>query len=128
MSAIPDNPMRDMRLETRLSRLLTASTMAAGAVTAIGLAAFLWQHPGEPATYKPFTPSDLSDFGSLLGRARVLEARAIMQCGVLLLVLTPVARVAATLIAFLARRDWLYVAVTLVVLGTLAAGLAGVNL
>jgi uncharacterized membrane protein len=43
-----------------------------------------------------------------------------MQLGLLLLIATPVARVAFSLFAFAMQRDRLYVVVTLAVLGVLA--------
>ena len=120
-----DNTVRDMTLETRLSRLLTISTAVAGLTTLAGMVMHLWRHHADTASFRSFVPTDLADLHALLPRLAQFEPRALIQAGVLLLVLTPVARVAATLIAFAARRDWLYVAVTLAVLGTLVAGLAG---
>ncbi|CAG1002846.1 hypothetical protein PHYC_03024 [Phycisphaerales bacterium] len=128
MKPADDNPARDMTLETRLSRLLTASTTLAGVVTLTGLVMHLAGHHADRMTFASFVPTDLTEFGGLAGRLIALDPPAVMQFGVLLLVLTPVARVAATLVAFLARRDWLYVAITLIVLGTLAAGLAGIEI
>jgi uncharacterized membrane protein len=51
-----------------------------------------------------------------------------MQLGVLLLVLTPVARVAFTLITVLIRRDWMYGAIAAIVLAVLSLGLVGIRL
>lgn len=48
----------------------------------------------------------------------------ILNVGVLVLLLTPVARVALSLVAFAKERDLRYVGVTAVVLATLAAALA----
>jgi uncharacterized membrane protein len=48
-----------------------------------------------------------------------------MQLGLLLLIATPVARVAFSLAAFAIQRDRLYVVVTLIVLGVLAFSMAG---
>jgi uncharacterized membrane protein len=43
----------------------------------------------------------------------------------LLLILTPVARVAFSVAAFALERDWTYVAITLIVLAVLIYSLAG---
>jgi uncharacterized membrane protein len=48
-----------------------------------------------------------------------LDSRGIIQLGLLLLVLTPVVRVAFSVAAFAIQRDRLYVSVTLIVLGVL---------
>jgi uncharacterized membrane protein len=54
------------------------------------------------------------------------RGRAIIQLGLLLLIGTPVARVAFSLGAFLHERDALYVVITAIVLAALVLGLAGV--
>ena len=51
--------------------------------------------------------------------ALALHARAIIQLGLLLLIATPVARVVFSVYAFARQRDWVYVVVTLIVLGVL---------
>ena len=52
-----------------------------------------------------------------------LDSRAIVQLGLVLLIATPVARVALTFVAFLFRRDRLYATLTLLVLALLLYGL-----
>ncbi len=54
-----------------------------------------------------------------------LHPRAVMQLGVLLLILTPVVRVAFTVLVFLAQRDVKFVAVTVFVLAVLLLSLLG---
>ena len=50
-------------------------------------------------------------------------AYSIIEVGILTLIGTPVLRVALSVLFFLAQRDWLYVAITLFVLGVLLLGL-----
>ncbi|MDA8243889.1 MAG: DUF1634 domain-containing protein, partial [Elusimicrobia bacterium] len=45
--------------------------------------------------------------------------RGLIQLGLLMLIATPIARVVFSVFGFLRERDWLYVAVTLVVLAIL---------
>jgi uncharacterized membrane protein len=53
---------------------------------------------------------------------------AIIGFGMLLLIATPVIRVALSVVFFLVQRDWLYVAITLFVLAVLLLSLvAGVG-
>jgi uncharacterized membrane protein len=49
----------------------------------------------------------------------------VIQLGLLLLVATPVARVAFSILAFALQRDRTYVIITLIVLGVLLYSLAG---
>jgi uncharacterized membrane protein len=44
------------------------------------------------------------------------EARGVIQLGLLLLIATPIGRVVFSVIGFVRQRDWLYVAITLLVL------------
>lgn len=57
----------------------------------------------------------------------VLGGRGLIQFGLLLLIATPIARVIFSIAGFARQRDWLYVAITLVVLTLLSYSLlAGV--
>ena len=58
--------------------------------------------------------------GTFAGRAP-----AIVQLGLLLLIATPVARVALSLVAFVLQRDRVYVIVTTIVLALLVFSLTG---
>jgi uncharacterized membrane protein len=49
----------------------------------------------------------------------------LIQFGLLILIATPIARVALSLAVFLYERDWIYVGVTLVVFGLLLYSLFG---
>ncbi len=64
-----------------------------------------------------------SDFGVLPRGLTTLRPAALAQVGLVVLLLTPVARVAASVIGFLLERDWLYVLFTVVVLVVLLASL-----
>ncbi|GJQ28899.1 MAG: hypothetical protein HBSAPP03_07830 [Phycisphaerae bacterium] len=115
-------------LETRVSRLLTLGTVLAAAVLLTGVVMYVGANPEDRPVYAPFSPTGLRSLTTVLARLREGDAAAIMQAGVLLLVLTPVARVVTTLIVFAARRDWRYVVIAAVVLTTLVLGLAGIRL
>jgi uncharacterized membrane protein len=64
-------------------------------------------------------PADLRSAGGILRYAFGLSGRGIIQLGLLVLIATPVARVAFSVFAFLREGDRLYVGVTLVVLALL---------
>jgi uncharacterized membrane protein len=51
--------------------------------------------------------------------AAALHSRGMIQLGLLLLVLTPVARVVLSAAGFLLERDWMYLAITLIVMAVL---------
>jgi uncharacterized membrane protein len=64
-----------------------------------------------------------TDFANLPARLAVLEPLAICQLGLLVLLATPVARVAASVVGFALERDRLYTAITLTVLAILLASI-----
>ena len=70
-------------------------------------------------------PTDLRTPSGVLAEAVRLQGRGIIQLGLLILLATPLARVAFSVFAFTMERDRLYVIVTLIVLAVLAFSLAG---
>jgi uncharacterized membrane protein len=68
-------------------------------------------------------PADLRQISGVFNDVLALRSRGIIQLGILLLILTPVARVAFSVFAFWQQRDRLYIIVTLIVLVILIHGL-----
>lgn len=120
------NGRQDEQFEIMLGNLLRAGVLLSAAVTLIGGVVYLIHHGGETANYSNFgngiTPELRHPFdivkGAFEGRGRWL-----VQLGLLLLIATPVARVAFSVFAFARQRDFLYVALTLFVLGVLLLSL-----
>jgi len=128
-NATQDNLHSDQRVERVIGHLLRVGVVAAALVSLVGGVPYLLADGSDPigAEYRTFRgePGDLRYISEIVAAARQLEARAIVQLGLVILILTPVARVAFTLVAFLLERDWTYVAATLLVLAVLACGLFG---
>ena len=112
-------------MEQWIGRLLQLGVLLAAAVVIAGAALLLAHHGSEPVHFGVFrdVASPLRSLGGIVHDARALDARAIVQLGLLLLIATPVARVAFTLVAFAIQRDRLYVVITAVVLLLLLYGL-----
>ena len=112
-------------IEQLIGRLLQFGVLVAAAVVAVGGTALLVQHGSAPADFRTFrgTSEPLRDIGSIVRGVMQLDSRAIVQLGLVLLIATPVARVALTFVAFLFRRDRLYATLTLLVLALLLYGL-----
>ena len=70
-------------------------------------------------------PADLRSLSGIVKDALSLDSRGMIQFGLLLLVATPVARVAFSVVAFTLQRDRTYVIITLIVLGVLLYSLTG---
>ncbi len=111
----------DRRVEQLVGNLLRAGVVLASAVVLAGGLIELARHGSTPPAYRVFhgEPADLRGVGGILRDASSLEGRGLIQLGLLLLVATPVARVALLALAFARQGDRLYVGVTLVVLAVL---------
>lgn len=128
MSAPPGDvrTAADRRLAARIARLLHVGVLLSAAVTLAGGVLLLLARGGAPAdlaAYPRPTPPP-SDLAAILRGALALEPRSLTQLGVVLLVATPIARVALTFADFARRRDRAYVALTGLVLLLLVGGIA----
>jgi uncharacterized membrane protein len=87
---------------------------------------YLTHHGSSSPNYRVFhaEPADLRSLSGIVTDALSLQSRGIMQLG-LLLIATPVARVAFSVFAFAQQRDRTYVIVTLSVLAVLLYSLVG---
>jgi uncharacterized membrane protein len=119
----------DYDIELLLGTLLRAGVLTAAAVVLAGGVLYLIKYGRVPPRYSEFAgePEDLRDVPGILRAAAALRPRGLIQLGLLLLIATPVARVAFSLIAFLRQGDRLYTAITLFVLTLLVLSLAGVG-
>jgi uncharacterized membrane protein len=122
-------PPDDHEVELVLGRLLQVGVLLAAAAVAAGGALYLLKYGATQPRYAVFAgePRDLSRPGGILRAALELRGRGLIQLGLLVLIATPVARVAFSLIAFLRQRDRTYVALTGFVLLLLLSSLAGVS-
>ncbi len=113
--------MRDADVELFLGRLLQTGVLIAGAVVAIGGAIYLVHHGAAHPDNRVFhsEPVDLRTLTGILHDVRAGSGRGIIQFGLLLLIATPIARVAFSVYAFAREHDYRYVAITLIVLGLL---------
>jgi uncharacterized membrane protein len=119
----------DEHVELFIGNLLRWGVILAAAVALVGGTAFLFLHGGTAADYRVFRgqPDALTSVSGVVRNAYRLRPDAIIQLGLLLLVATPIARVALSLFAFAKQRDHTYVIVTATVLGLLLYSLTGVG-
>jgi uncharacterized membrane protein len=117
----------DEEVERIVGNLLRIGVMVSAAVVLIGGVLYLMRYGAATPGYGIFRgePADLRGLSGIVRDALALRRRGIIQLGIALLIATPVARVAFSVIAFALRRDRKYVIVTLIVLAILAWSLAG---
>ncbi|MBN9501557.1 MAG: hypothetical protein BGO01_00015 [Armatimonadetes bacterium 55-13] len=110
-----------------VSALLRAGIILAGGVGLVGLVGYLLSHGHDVVSFHTFRGEASQDrvVGQILSGAASFKFRSIMQLGVLLLIATPVARVAVSLLGFIKEKDRTYVVITLIVLLALLGSLIG---
>jgi uncharacterized membrane protein len=110
------------RMEVVLSQLLRMGVVISAALIFVGILVSLVRHPdylSDPGTLARLTdpggafPHTMADLGWELGQFR---GRAIVTVGLLVLIATPVLRVAVSIAAFAVAREWRFVVITAAVL------------
>ena len=117
--------MNDRRLELMIGNLLRAGVLFAAAIVLTGGVLYLVRHHAERVDYHTFRAGgdESRKYSGIVQSAEHGESAAIIQIGLLLLIFTPVARVAVALVGFSLERDRLYAVVSLIVLVILACSL-----
>jgi uncharacterized membrane protein len=122
-------PWRDRRIEVILGNLLRTGVLVSAAVVLLGASIYLSRHAHDPADYRVFRgePSEYRTIRGVIQSVIVGRGRGqgLIQLGLLLLIATPIARVAFSVVGFAIERDRLYVAFTLIVLAILLYSFLG---
>jgi uncharacterized membrane protein len=119
-------PWTDEQVDRAIGLLLRVGVTLAAVVVFVSAVWLNTQSPPEVGSYRDFRgePAELRSPTAVVQGAMHGEAAAWIQLGLLILIATPVARVAYSVGAFALQRDWTYVAVTLIVLAVLLYGLS----
>jgi len=117
----------DRKVEDLIGNLLRTGVLLSALIVFIGAVVYLARHGTQPADYRVFhgEPTDLRTIPGVLREAFAFQGRGIIQLGLLVLIATPVARVALSIIGFAAERDRMYVGFALMVLVILLYSLFG---
>jgi len=120
-------PWRDRRIEVILGNLLRTGVLISAAVVLLGACIYLSRHAHEPADYRVFRgePSEYRTIPGVIQSVINGRGQGLIQLGLLLLIATPIARVALSVVGFAIERDRMYVAFTLIVLAILLYSLLG---
>ncbi len=121
----------EQQIEQIVGNLLRVGVILAGVVVLLGGILFLIQEgsgsieDSKHHDYRTFrgVPPDLMSLSGIVRGALAGRGQSLIQLGLLLLIATPVARVVFSVFAFLMQRDYLYVGITLIVLGVLLCSL-----
>jgi uncharacterized membrane protein len=108
----------DMQMDAAIANVLRFGISLAATLMVLG-GWFYLKHPTmQPSDYAHFHGSsiDLRNLGKVLTGKRLADSTSVLELGIVLLVATPIARVALCVVDFARQRDKLYVAVSFFVL------------
>jgi uncharacterized membrane protein len=113
--------MTDEKLEAMISTILRSGVLAAAVIVLGAGMLYLVQYHDHSVQYSRFVMEnkDLRTLTGIFRSSLALQSEAMIQLGLLLLIATPIARVALAAIGFFLERDYLYVVVSIVVLAVL---------
>src|ERR1700735_1401958 len=113
--------MTDDKLENIIGNLLRTGVLLAVTIVASGGTLYLIRHHAVFAKYSSFhgDQSNLRTLGGIWRSALRLNSDALIQLGLLVLIATPIARVALAAAGFYMERDRLYTGISLIVLAIL---------
>jgi len=119
--------LTDEQMDRIISVLLRSGVLISALVVLVGGILYLIRYGTAMPDYGVFRgePADLRSLSGIVKDVLSFKRRGIIQFGLLLLIATPVARVAFSIFAFALQRDRTYVIVTLIVLSVLLYSLAG---
>lgn len=117
-------------VEQYIGKLLRYGVMLSCAITIFGGIIYLYQHKGVMVDYSPVptgmafgVEEYLRELNTIFPRMLDFDGAAIIQFGVLVLIATPIIRVAFSAFSFLIEKDYLYVVITLIVLAIIMANM-----
>jgi len=117
-------------MEHAISLTLRGGVLTAAAIILAGVVLFVGGHrsPGAPRSFTDLIHTKASAVGleAIIRGSFRLDAIAIIEFGVFVLILTPVVRVAMTAMVFAIDRDPVFLVIVCIVLAVLILGLTGV--
>lgn len=116
---------QDMRMSSLVSYVLIAGVSIAALTVSVGIVLFLAHYGDMIPHFKTFSgePADLRSFSGVVHELNSRPDLGIIQAGLFLLILTPIVRVALSIIMFVWEKDTKYVVVSSIVLGVLLCSL-----
>ncbi len=111
----------DQRLEIAMGQMLRIGVTVAAVVVFLGGVLYICHASGPHPDYSYFHGASAAGYhiGSILSGSVHFESRSLIEFGILLLVATPVCRVLFGVVGFSLLKDWLYTAVSALVLTVL---------
>jgi uncharacterized membrane protein len=118
-------------VEVFIGQQLRWGVISASIIAFIGGVIYLFSHGQDTPSYTTFTgaPLYVRHLPGIIQGVLQLDGLAIIQLGVVVLLATPITRIAFSVLAFAMEKDVLYVVITMIVLGVITfsifSGLGG---
>jgi uncharacterized membrane protein len=111
----------DLKMELSISRMLSTGVSLAAAVVLLGGLLYVFQAHGVAPDYRHFhgTANPASHIAPVMDGVRRLDSRSIIRLGILILIATPILRVAYCVYGFAAQKDKIYILISTIVLAVL---------
>lgn len=121
MSQEKKAPFTEHQFEQVIGNFLRAGVILSAAIVLTGGSIFLYRHASERPEHHVFhgEPREWSTLTGVFSSNTLQRGQAIIMVGLLALILTPISRVALSLVGFALERDWMYVGFTAIVLSLL---------
>ena len=111
----------DQRIEELIGYLLITGVLLSAFIVLTGGIIYLVRHGSETPDYHTFRgePEYLRNVRGLFSMESLQHGQGLIQLGLVLLIFTPIARVAFAIAGFARERDWMYVSISAIVLAVL---------
>ncbi|QQL48690.1 DUF1634 domain-containing protein [Mucilaginibacter ginkgonis] len=115
---------KDTDMQRIIGLVLRAGVILSISVVFIGGLVYLHRHGSEAVDYHKFigVPEFVHSLSGIIHGIFNGRGRAVIQMGIILLIITPIVRIIFSAIGFVLEKDWLYVGITLAVLIIIIAG------
>ena len=112
------NNFKDKDMQLVIGWILRVGVVISMTIVFIGGVFYLYRHGHSIPQYHTFksVPFFVQNASGLINGVFTLKGQAIIQLGILLLIITPILRVAFSIIGFIIEKDYLYTFITIVVL------------
>jgi uncharacterized membrane protein len=113
--------MKDKGMEIVMGNLLRIGVLLSALIVTAGGILFLSKHGTQLQHYHLFQsePRRLRDISEIWKTALQGRGQSLIQFGLLVLIATPIARIIFSIIGYLLEKDYLYVLLTMIVLGVI---------
>ena len=110
--------MQDTDMESVIGYLLRYGVLSASLVVLAGGIVYLIRHGHQIPEYRQFKgePDKMREPRLMLQAVMRGEGRPLIQLGLLILIATPIARIAFSILGYLLEKDYLYAVLTVIVL------------